>query len=190
MQIQCPGCGGSYRINTERSGRSSGRVRCPKCSRIFEVQLDGAVPKPVTEPPPAAAPATAAPVAGNGKGAGATILVVDDARFFREMILDLLAPLGARVLTAADGEAALELVRREQPQLVILDLNLPKMSGYDLVRGIRAECGQGIKLLAMSGVFRKDEDISGIERAGADDFTSKSFKPETFLARVRKLLGS
>lgn len=187
MQIQCPGCGGSYRINTERSGRSSGRVRCPKCSRVFQVHLDGALPKPVTEPPPAAVPADSASVAG--KEPGVTILVVDDARFFREMILDLLAPLDARVLTAADGEAALELVRREQPQLVILDLNLPQMSGYDLVRAIRAECGPGIKLLAMSGVFRKDEDISGIERAGADAFTSKSFKPETFLARVRKLLG-
>ena len=54
---------------------------------------------------------------------------------------------------------------------------------------IRSEVGQGIKLLAMSGVFRKDEDIHSIERAGADDFTSKSFKPEDFLARVRKLLG-
>ena len=167
MQIQCPGCGSRYRINAQASGRSAGRVRCPKCSRVFEVDLNT----------PPAGPAQR------------TVLVVDDARFFREVIVDVLAPLDCRLLTAADAEAALETIRREQPQLVILDLNLPGMNGYELVKAIRAEVGRGIKLLAMSGVFRKDEDILGIQAAGADDFTSKSFKPEDFLARVRRLLG-
>lgn len=183
MQIQCPGCGARYRLNPGGSGRSSGRVRCPRCSQLFEVDLASAAPPPSNPP--------TSPDAGRVQHAlpSRTILVVDDARFFRDLIVEVLAPLGLRVITAADGPAALDLVRRERPQLVILDLNLPRMNGYELVRGIRAEVGREIKLLAMSGVFRKDEDISGIERAGADDFISKSFKPEFFLARVRKLLG-
>ena len=179
MQIQCPGCGARYRINTQASGRSAGRVRCPKCSRVFEVDLN-------------APPAAAVTVLGRSAPAAPaqrTILVVDDARFFREVIVDVLAPLDCRLLTAVDAETALEMVRRENPQLVILDLNLPGMNGYELVRAIRAEVGRGIKLLAMSGVFRKDEDIHNIQTAGADDFTGKSFKPEDFLARVRHLLG-
>jgi predicted Zn finger-like uncharacterized protein len=185
MQIQCPGCGSQYRINTEGTGRTSGRVRCPKCARVFEVDLNAeAFTRPTAQVQAPRAGKSAALVAANR-----TVLVVDDARFFRELILDVLGPLDCRLLIAADGESALDLVRREHPQLVILDLNLPGMSGYDLVHAIRSEVGQGIKLLAMSGVFRKDEDIHSIERAGADDFTSKSFKPEDFLARVRKLLG-
>jgi predicted Zn finger-like uncharacterized protein len=183
MQIQCPGCGARYRLNTGGTGRSSGRIRCPKCSRLFEVDL-ASTPSVPSHPPVSGDAGKVRPAPPSR-----TILVVDDARFFRELIVEVLAPLGLRVLTVADGAAALDLVRRERPQLVILDLNLPQMNGYELVRALRAEVGWEIKLLAMSGVFRKDEDISGIERAGADDFISKSFKPEVFLARVHKLLG-
>jgi CheY-like chemotaxis protein len=120
----------------------------------------------------------------------AKILVVDDARFFRELIVDVLKPLDVPVKTAADAETALATARRECPALIILDLNLPTMDGYDLIRALRAdEKLARIRILAMSGVFRKDEDVAAVQRAGADDFTSKSFKPEQFLERVRKMLG-
>lgn len=184
MQIECPGCGARYRMKPARGGRTSGRVRCPKCSKVFSVDLEAAPPSAPEVAPRSAAdqPTSSTPPA--------TILVVDDARFFRELIVDVLAPLKCRVLTAAEAESALELARRERPQLVILDLNLPGMNGYDLARVLRREFGDGIRLLAMSGVFRKDEEITDVTKAGADDFTSKSFKPATFLARVRKLLGA
>ena len=188
MQIECPGCGSRYRMNPDSAGRTSGRVRCPKCSKLFTVDLSTSAALPTT-PPATVNAATATPGAGAAQGA-ATILVVDDARFFRELIVDVLQPLECRVLTAADAESALDLARRERPELVILDLNLPGMNGYDLTRALRSEFGAGIKLLAMSGVFRKDEEIIDVSKAGADDFTSKSFKPAAFLARVRKLLGA
>jgi len=134
--------------------------------------------------------------AKGGRGAGPEtpaekILVVDDAPFFRELIVDILKPLGVPVMTAADAETALDTARRERPALVILDLNLPTMDGYQLIRALRADGKLGrVRILAMSGVFRKDEDVAAVQRAGADDFTSKSFKPEQFLERVRKMLGA
>lgn len=82
------------------------------------------------------------------------------------------------------------VIRREHPALVILDLNLSaEKNGTDLVRDIRADRSlDGIRLLAMSGVFRKKADVAEVEMAGADDFISKSFTPEQLQARVINLL--
>ena len=173
MMIQCPGCAARYRLKEGGFDKPSSRVRCPKCSRVFEVS--SAIEKETPIP---------RPVVSNA------LLVVDDARFFRELIVDVLKPLNRVVFTAPDGETALAMFRQERPALVILDLNLPKMTGYELIRAIRAEAGGGeVKLLAMSGVFRTDEDAHAVQVAGADFFTSKSFKPEQFLKHVRELLG-
>lgn len=172
MKITCPGCGARYRIKDEAGGRAVAKVRCPKCNHVFQVTL-------------APAPAPAASTVP-----GRQVLVVDDARFFRELILDVLQPLGRPLLTAEDAEAALEIARRELPALVILDINLPGMNGYELIKALRADAALATtRILAMSGVFRKDEDVAAVQRAGADDFTSKSFKPEQLLDRVRGLLG-
>lgn len=172
MMIQCPGCAARYQVKPGGIGPGA-RARCPKCSLVFIVGADSG-----------AAPAVGPPVAGN------QILVVDDARFFRETIVDVLQPLQRTILTAPDAEAALEIVMRQRPVLVILDLNLPGMNGYELIRRIRAAPGGAtIKLLVLSGVFRKDADAQEVKRVGADDFMSKSFKPEQLLARVRGLIG-
>lgn len=172
MTVQCPGCAARYQVHSPGVGAGA-RARCPKCSMVFTIGADGAAV-------PLAAPALA----------GRQILVVDDARFFRETILDVLQPLQREVLTAPDAEAALEIVRSQRPALVILDLNLPGMNGYELIRQIRTlPGGAAIKLLAMSAVFRKDEDAHQAKRAGADGFMSKSFKPEQLLERVRELIG-
>lgn len=171
MNIVCPGCGARYRVRSPGTAKSEARLRCPKCAHVFSVRL---------RPPQTAA---------ESPGLARKILVVDDARFFREMILDLLAPLNLPVLLAPDGESALETARREHPRLVILDLNLPGMDGYALIRSLRTEPAlEGLRILAMSGVFRKDGDVAAVQQAGADDFTSKSFKPEQFLDRVKALL--
>jgi DNA-binding response OmpR family regulator len=73
---------------------------------------------------------------------------------------------------------------------VILDLNLPGMSGYELIRLVRMDPALGkLRLLAMSGVYRKEADVVEVQAAGADDFVSKSFKPEQLQLRVKKLLA-
>lgn len=175
MNIECPGCNARYKIDPGQTTKTLVSIKCPKCSVSFKVNLSG------TAPPPQV----------SGQTDATKILVVDDARFFRELILDLLKPLGMNVLTASDGVEALKIIEDQKPSLVLLDLNLPKMNGYDLIKAVRADASipENTYLLAMSGVVRKAEDVRKIERAGADDFMYKSFTPDEFLARIRKILG-
>lgn len=176
MIIQCPSCGARYQIDAKRTSKRVARVKCPKCADIFQVTL---VEEQGGESPavPAAAPRVP------------KVLVVDDSKFFRELILDVLKPMPMTFLTAADGTEALEVIRRERPDLVILDLNLPGKNGYELIREVRAEEDlKNIRLLAMSGVYRKETDVTEVRHVGADDFINKSFKPEQLQERVTALL--
>lgn len=180
MLIQCPQCQARYRIDTTGAQKASTRIRCPKCTHVFPVVLDlpaapAAPPDPVFPSPPAVD--------------SDTVLIVDDSRFFRELIVDILNPLAVTCLLAADGEEALEILRQERPGLILLDLNLPGISGYELIRLIRADSAlQGVKILAMSGVFRKETASAEAEAAGADEFINKSFKPEHLQLRVERWL--
>lgn len=171
MIIQCPHCAARYRIDPDKVPKDQARAKCPKCASVFQVDLlAGAGAEPAAE-------------------AAKTVLVVDDSKFFRELILDVLRPLALTFLTAADGSEALQTIRRERPDVVILDLHLPVKSGYELLREVRAdESLKGIRLLAMSGVFRTEADAAEVRLAGADDFLHKSFKPEELRRRVTRLL--
>lgn len=174
MIIECPACRARYQIDPAGTSKRVVRVKCPKCAGVFQVTLEteGGARSP-------AASERAAP----------TVLVVDDSKFFRELILDVLKPLSLNLLTAADGMEALQIMRRERPDLVMLDLNLPGKNGYELIREVRAEEAlKDIPLLAMSGVYRKEADVFEVRRAGADDFIHKSFKPEQLQERVAALL--
>ena len=173
MRIQCIRCGTVFRIDPSRVTTESARIKCTRCATVFSVTL-----------PPRQEPDAFDPL-----GSSPTLLVVDDAPFFLEVIVDILKPLAATLLTSRDGVAALEIVRRERPAVVVLDLNLPNMDGFQLMREIRADPRlQGIRLLAMSGVFRKEADAAEALRAGADAFFNKSFRPEQLLDKVRDLL--
>ncbi|WP_429884452.1 response regulator [Geoalkalibacter halelectricus] len=172
MLIRCPLCGARYRVAPERV-RPGIRIRCPKCNDVFALRT---LPESPSEEPTS--------VARRPK-----VAIVEDARFFRELVRDVLAPLNLEVCEAADGEQGLELVRTEKPDLVILDLNLPRRDGYELMKLIRADLElRHVRLLAMSGVFRKESDQDAALAAGADDFIGKSFTPDLLLDRVRKLL--
>jgi len=175
MKIQCPGCAARYRIDTAHVAKSVARVKCPQCGQVFEVQLPAAEGP---EPQPAEV------------GGAVDVLVVDDSKFFRELLVDVLTPLQLKSLLAADGAAALQIIRQRRPTLVILDLNLPGMSGYELIRAVRSDPSlSAVRLLAMSGVYRQEADAVEVKAAGADDFMSKSFKPEQLQFRVKKLLS-
>jgi DNA-binding response OmpR family regulator len=121
---------------------------------------------------------------------GARILVVDDANFFREMLADLLLPLNLNISLAATAGEALKQLAQQPFDLMLLDLNLPDQNGLDLIREIRSNAQvREIPILAMSGVFRREEDGIDAIRAGADAFTNKSFRPEELRDKVRKLLN-
>ena len=195
MTIQCPECGARYKLTPTSPAKSEVRVKCRRCLNLFKVSLDAAgqgsgLPSTggATVPQKERSSSPREPAAGTKPAS--TVLVVDDSRFFRELIVDMLKPLSLSTLTAANGAEAMAVIRREHPALVILDLNLSaEKSGTDLVRDIRADRSlDGIRLLAMSGVFRKKADVAEVEMAGADDFISKSFTPEQLHARVINLL--
>jgi DNA-binding response OmpR family regulator len=113
------------------------------------------------------------------------ILVVDDDLELLGLIGFALRQAGYLVIEAGDGSAALATFEREQPDLVILDVNLPGLNGFEVCRRIRAEATTPIMLLTVrSG---EEDQVYGLD-SGADDYLTKPFSPRTLLARVRALL--
>ena len=114
-----------------------------------------------------------------------TILVVDDEPKILALARDYLEHAGFGVRTAADGPSALEAVRRERPDLVVLDLGLPGLDGLDVTRSIRRDSSLPIIMLTA----RDDEldKLLGLE-LGADDYLTKPFSPRELVARIRAVL--
>jgi DNA-binding response OmpR family regulator len=114
-----------------------------------------------------------------------TILVVDDEPKIVELARDYLEHAGFTVRTAANGESALDVVRRDRPDLVVLDLGLPGLDGLDVTRRIRRDSNLPVIMLTA----RDDEldQLLGLE-LGADDYLTKPFSPRELVARVRAVL--
>jgi DNA-binding response OmpR family regulator len=113
------------------------------------------------------------------------ILVVDDDLELLGLISFALRQAGYLVVQAADGEEALAVFQHEQPDLVILDINLPKRNGLEVCRQIRSEASTPIMLLTVRS--SEEDQVTGLDQ-GADDYLTKPFSPRTLLARVRALL--
>src|SRR5882762_9095308 len=114
-----------------------------------------------------------------------TILVVDDEAKIADLARDYLEHAGFTVRIAADGQAALTSVRRDRPDLVVLDLGLPGLDGLDVTRAIRRDSNLPVIMLTA----RDDEldKLLGLE-LGADDYLTKPFSPRELVARVRAVL--
>ncbi len=118
----------------------------------------------------------------------ALILVVDDTPANLKLLADLLTLQGYAVSTAANGEEALARVAAEHPDLVLLDIMMPGMSGYDVCRTIRAQPGTALlPVVLCTWLDPHEERIKGIE-AGADDFLPKPVNQPELCARVKSLL--
>ncbi len=114
-----------------------------------------------------------------------TVLVVDDEPIVREVVVRYLEREGFRTLEAGDGEHARELVERESPALVVLDVMLPGTDGLALCRWIRSRSELPVILLTARG--EEADRIVGLE-LGADDYVTKPFSPRELAARVRSVL--
>ncbi|MCL4500469.1 MAG: response regulator [Deltaproteobacteria bacterium] len=126
----------------------------------------------------------------NGKGQ-TTILIVEDREMDREMLTDLLEHAKYRVLQAADGPRALALIRSEHPDLVISDVLLPKMDGYQLVKQLRADPAvSGTGVLFYTAVFNEREALDLAGELGVACILSKPTEPERILESVAEVLKS
>jgi two-component system, OmpR family, alkaline phosphatase synthesis response regulator PhoP len=114
-----------------------------------------------------------------------TILVVDDERNIVELLRLYLEKEGWAVIAAADGETGLELHRRHDPDLVILDLMLPQIDGLEVCREIRRRGDTPVVMLTA-----RDDDVDAIVglELGADDYVTKPFNPRALVARVKAVL--
>lgn len=120
--------------------------------------------------------------------AAARALVVDDDPGLLGLLTRLLELEDLDVTAVSSGEAALGVAREERPDLAILDVNLPGLSGYEVCRALRELYGPTLPILFVSGVRTEAYDrVAGL-LLGADDYLVKPFAPDELLARVRSLL--
>jgi DNA-binding response OmpR family regulator len=119
-------------------------------------------------------------------GADRPILVVDDDAKIVRLVRTYLEREGYPVIEAADGRQALSLIARHDPQLVVLDLMLPKVDGMTVIRAVRRTADTPIVVLSARGTTA--DRIAGLED-GADDYVPKPFSPAELTARVRRVLA-
>jgi DNA-binding response OmpR family regulator len=127
---------------------------------------------------------TAAPASTSAVGR-TRVLVVDDEQPIRDLVRGYLAREQMDVLTAEDGTTALELVRTEQPDVVVLDLMLPGVDGIEVCRQLRTYSDAYVLMLTARG--EEVDRIVGLS-IGADDYLTKPFSPRELVARVKALL--
>lgn len=116
------------------------------------------------------------------------ILVVDDDRQIVRLIRSYLEQAGFQVFSAFDGEEALHAIRRERPDLVVLDLMLPDRDGWEITRVVRGDQGLAeLPIIMLTARVEDTDKIVGLE-LGADDYITKPFNPREVVARVRAVL--
>ena len=117
-----------------------------------------------------------------------TILYVEDNEYNRKIVRQLLARTSYRLIEAVDGEAGVEVARRELPDLILMDVQLPKMSGLEATRLLRGDPGTGhIPILVITS-FALSGDRERAAEAGATGYLAKPYSPRELLARVREIL--
>jgi DNA-binding response OmpR family regulator len=114
------------------------------------------------------------------------ILIVEDETPMRTALADLLSSEGYRTLTAADGERGLERALGEKPDLILLDIMMPKLDGFALCAELR-RLSNAVPVLMLTAKGQIDDRVTGLD-AGADDYLVKPFSTDELLARVRALL--
>lgn len=115
------------------------------------------------------------------------ILVVDDEEMMRELLVDVLAMDGYTVETAEDGKAALEILKVSPPQLVISDIKMPRMNGFELLKAVK-ESFPSMRIIMMTG-YSDDFTVKDALRLNADEYIIKPFNTRDISSVVRSVLG-
>src|SRR5438874_7120628 len=114
------------------------------------------------------------------------VLIIEDELPMRTALKDCLEAEGYRVLTAADGESGLKRALEEKPDLILLDIMMPKLDGYAVCEELR-RLSNPVPVLMLTAKGQVEDRVTGLD-AGADDYLVKPFSTEELLARVRALL--
>ena len=118
------------------------------------------------------------------------ILIADDEPNILVSLEYLMKREGFEVHLARDGEEALEVLRREQPRLLLLDLMMPKKSGFEVCQELRADATLKDTLVLMLSAKGRDTDIAKGHGVGADAYMTKPFSTKELVAKVREMLGT
>ena len=117
------------------------------------------------------------------------VLVIEDQPDNRQILRDLLGSAGIEVIEATDGAAGVAAAVSEEPDLILMDIQMPKMDGYEATRRIKADATTGaIPIIAVTS-FALSGDAQKARDAGCDDYVTKPFSPRALLAKVRDYLG-
>ena len=120
------------------------------------------------------------------------ILIVDDEAFIRMLIEQTLEELeeeGVEILTASNGAEGLALIKEERPQLVFLDVMMPKMNGFDVCRTVKHDLGMDEVYIIMLTAKGQEFDKQKGEAVGADIYMTKPFDPDELLEKAEEILG-
>ena len=177
MIVRCPGCKTEIRLREVDGHSRVIKYLCSNCQEIVRIDLVQDEIK------------TSSTSASYEKTEHRyKVLVADDTVTVRKVAARLLIDAGYEVLEAEDGREALDLVRKEHPDLIVLDLLMPKMTGFDVLREIK-KTGR-IKetpILIMSGVFKKDV-LDFLQASGVAGFVDKEQIQDSLVFRVQQLL--
>ncbi len=120
------------------------------------------------------------------------VLIVDDEPFIRlllEQTLEELEDDGVELITADNGETALEIIRAEAPEMVFLDVMMPKMNGFDVCQAVKNDLGLSeVYIVLLTAKGQEFDKQKGID-VGADIYMTKPFNPDQVLAKTREILG-
>jgi CheY-like chemotaxis protein len=177
MLVRCPQCKKEFRLVDFKPDERVVKYLCPGCGEIVGIDLEQD-----------AIQSSSAAGHFSSFERPKTVLVADDTRTTRTMAKLLLGAAGFNVLLAADGGEALTLIRERHPDLVVLDLLMPTMTGFDVLREVFTdERLKSTPVIAMSSVY-KDNVVEFLQQLGVSGFLDKHHFAETLVFRVRQIL--
>jgi CheY-like chemotaxis protein len=177
MLVRCPKCRAENRLVEVPATEKMVSYLCQGCQQIVKLDLSLDEVK-----------SSSSSQQYSSLDRRAKILVADDSALVLRMATDLLSEAGFTVITAGDGATALRRVEEEHPDLVVLDLLMPKMTGFDVLREIkRSDRVCQTPVLVMSGVYKEDV-VSHLWEMGASGFMDKNLIADTLVFRVRSIL--
>ena len=179
MLVRCPQCRTEFRLVEHNPDERVVKYLCSGCENIVRIDLE-------LDEIETSSSSSSYRAIDRKK----TILVADDARAVLDRAHKVLTEAGYQVLLAGDGEQALQMIREQHPDLVVLDLLMPKLTGFDVLREVRQdERTKDTPVLAMSGVY-KDVILGFLQELGAHGFLDKGQIEDSLVFRIQNLLES